>query len=103
MERAAEQFPPNAVEFAPDAYAAMKNADACLVLTEWEDFAALDIARMKQALRYPIVVDGRNLFKPAEMAAAGFNYYSIGRPEVISARPSVTQPKPEMKEDTQAA
>ena len=103
MERAAEVLPPHGVDFAADAYSAMENADACLVLTEWEDFAALDLARMKKTLRYPIVVDGRNLFKPAEMAAAGFNYYSIGRPDVMGARPELHQQKIELKQDHKAA
>jgi UDPglucose 6-dehydrogenase len=42
---------------------------------------------VKQLLRYPIVVDGRNLFKPALMEAAGLNYYSVGRPDVVGERP----------------
>lgn len=86
MERAAEELPKNAVRFASDPYEALKGADACLVLTEWEDFGALDLARMKGLLRYPIVVDGRNLFSPAKMEAAGLNYYSIGRPDVLGGR-----------------
>ena len=68
-------------------YEALEGADACLVLTEWEDFAALDLGRVKQLLRYPIVVDGRNLFQPALMEAAGLNYYSVGRPDVVGERP----------------
>ncbi|HWF02829.1 MAG TPA: UDP-glucose/GDP-mannose dehydrogenase family protein [Candidatus Angelobacter sp.] len=85
MDRAAEEFGPNtAVKFATGSYEAMEGADACLVLTEWEDFAALDLRRVKKLLRYPIVVDGRNLFKPADMQAAGLNYYSVGRPDVVS-------------------
>ena len=87
MDRAAEEFGPNgAVKFASGPYEALEGADACLVLTEWEDFAALDLARVKQLLRYPIVVDGRNLFKPALMEAAGLNYYSVGRPDVVGER-----------------
>jgi UDPglucose 6-dehydrogenase len=86
MERAQEVFSSDSVRFASDAYEALEGADACLVLTEWEDFAALDLARMKKTLRYPIVIDGRNLFSPADMAAAGFDYYSMGRPEVIGPR-----------------
>jgi UDPglucose 6-dehydrogenase len=74
------------VELAQDPYCALKGADACLVLTEWEDFAALDLARVKKSLRYPIVLDGRNLFKPAQMEAAGINYYSVGRPDVVGDR-----------------
>lgn len=88
MDRAAEEFGPNSpVRFASGAYEALEGADACLVLTEWEDFAALDLGRVKQLLRYPIVVDGRNLFQPALMEAAGLNYYSVGRPDVVGERP----------------
>jgi len=87
MGRAVEEFGPNsAVRFAGGPYEALQGADACLVLTEWEDFAALDLARFKQLLRYPIVVDGRNLFNPAMMEAAGLNYYSVGRPDVVGGR-----------------
>jgi len=74
------------VKFAVDPYDALQGADACLVLTEWEDFATLDLARVKKLLRYPIVVDGRNLFKPAQMEAAGLNYYSVGRPDMLGER-----------------
>jgi UDPglucose 6-dehydrogenase len=85
MDRAAEEFGPGTtVKFAAGSYEALEGADACLVLTEWEDFAALDLNRIKKLLRYPIVVDGRNLFKPADMQAAGLNYYSVGRPDVVS-------------------
>jgi UDPglucose 6-dehydrogenase len=87
MDRAAEEFgPSSAVKFARGPYEALEGADACLVLTEWEDFAALDLARVKQLLHYPIVVDGRNLFKPELMEAAGLNYYSVGRPDVVGER-----------------
>ncbi len=87
MDRAAQEFGPNSpVKFATGSYEALDGADACLVLTEWEDFAALDLNRVKKLLRYPIVVDGRNLFKPAQMEAAGLNYYSVGRPDVVSER-----------------
>jgi UDPglucose 6-dehydrogenase len=86
MERAAEEFAPGTVKFASGPYEALEGADACLVLTEWEDFAALDLDRMKKLLHYPIVVDGRNLFKPALMEAAGLNYYSVGRPDVVGER-----------------
>jgi len=74
------------LKFASNPYDALQGADACLVLTEWEDFAALDLARVKKLLRYPIVLDGRNLFKPAQMETAGLNYYSIGRPDMVGER-----------------
>lgn len=105
MDRAREAFPSATIQFADDAYEALQGADACLVLTEWEDFAALDLGRMKKALKYPIVVDGRNLFNPAKMAAAGFHYYSIGRPDVMAAMQITAQngdAKP-MQPDEQAA
>jgi UDPglucose 6-dehydrogenase len=89
VERAEEEFGPGStIRFAGNPYEAIEGADACLVLTEWEDFAALDLARIKMLLRYPIVVDGRNLFNPALMEAAGLNYYSVGRPDVVGERPA---------------
>lgn len=86
MRRAAEVFPDGCIRFAADAYEAIEGADACLILTEWDDFAALDLRRMKKLLRYPIVVDGRNLFRPALMQAAGLDYYSVGRADVVNSR-----------------
>jgi UDPglucose 6-dehydrogenase len=98
MPHAAEEFS-STVTFVQDAYEALQGADACLVLTEWEDFAALDLARVKKLLRYPIVLDGRNLFKPAQMEAAGLSYYSVGRPDVVGER-RTTQLKPLPGEET---
>ncbi|HEY7403984.1 MAG TPA: UDP-glucose/GDP-mannose dehydrogenase family protein [Candidatus Angelobacter sp.] len=87
VERAAEEFgSTSAIQYAGGPYDALDGADACLILTEWEDFAALDLAQVKKRLRYPIVVDGRNLFEPSLMEAAGINYYSVGRPDVVSER-----------------
>jgi UDPglucose 6-dehydrogenase len=67
------------VEFVENAYDAASGADALLILTEWEEFAALDLRRLNNKLRYPIVIDGRNLYDPETMAAHGFTYYSVGR------------------------
>lgn len=75
------------IAFAEDAYEAAEGADAVLVLTDWEEFAALDLGRLYQALRYPVMVDGRNLFDPARMAQEGFFYSSVGRPRVAPGRP----------------
>jgi UDPglucose 6-dehydrogenase len=58
----------------------MDGADAMVVLTEWNAFRALDLERVRQLLRRPIVVDMRNVYQPDEMIAAGFSYSSIGRP-----------------------
>src|SRR5215831_1631527 len=67
------------IAYANSAYEAAHAADALLILTEWEEFANLDLARIRQELKYPIVIDGRNLYDPEIMAAQGFTYYSVGR------------------------
>jgi UDPglucose 6-dehydrogenase len=67
------------VKFAASAYDAAAGADALLILTEWDEFANLDLRRLQAQLKYPIVIDGRNLYDPDVMLAHGFTYYSIGR------------------------
>ncbi len=84
-ERAREVLRRENVSFAASAYAAAEGADALLVLTEWEEFRHLDLGRIRSCLRYPIVIDGRNLFSPEEMEKAGFQYVSIGRAERMPA------------------
>ena len=79
MERA-QQVLNAGVAFAGNPYDAARGADALLILTDWEEFAKLDWKRMRNQLKDPIVIDGRNLYDPAAMAAQGFTYYSIGRP-----------------------
>jgi UDPglucose 6-dehydrogenase len=83
MERAKEVLK-TGVEFANDAYQAAKGADALLILTEWEEFAALDLARLRTLVKYPIVLDGRNLYDPAVMVEHGFSYYSVGRAAALA-------------------
>jgi UDPglucose 6-dehydrogenase len=61
------------------AYEGMGGADALVILTEWNQFRALDLARVKRLLRQPVLVDLRNIYEPADMIAAGFAYTSIGR------------------------
>ncbi|TAL03496.1 MAG: UDP-glucose/GDP-mannose dehydrogenase family protein, partial [Rhodospirillaceae bacterium] len=63
-----------------DAYDAMTGADAVALLTEWNQFRNLDLRRMKSLLKAPILVDLRNIYVPADMIAAGFQYTCIGRP-----------------------
>jgi UDPglucose 6-dehydrogenase len=70
----------SAVEYCPGPYEAMQGADALVIVTEWNAFRSLDLARMKSLLKSPVVVDLRNIYNPREMAAAGFRYSSIGRP-----------------------
>jgi UDPglucose 6-dehydrogenase len=64
-----------------DAYDCMTGADALVLITEWNEFRALDLGRVKSLLRQPILIDLRNVYNPVEMAEAGFRYGSIGRPE----------------------
>ena len=74
------------IDYATSPYEAAHDADALLILTEWEEFANLDLGRIRQGLRYPIVIDGRNLYDSEVMAAHGFTYYSVGR---AAAHPDV--------------
>src|SRR5580692_2509050 len=78
MERAREVLG-DQIDYANSSYEAAHDADALLILTEWEEFANLDLSRLRQELKYPIVIDGRNLYDPETMAAQGFTYYSVGR------------------------
>jgi UDPglucose 6-dehydrogenase len=73
------------VVWCQDAYGAMDNADAVVILTEWNVFRALDLEQAKRLLRRPIMVDLRNVYEPRDMIAAGFSYSSIGRPAANSA------------------
>jgi UDPglucose 6-dehydrogenase len=68
------------VELCSDAYAVAEGADAVLLLTNWSEFRRLDLDRIRQAMKYPLLVDGRNLYDPSEMVAKGFFYQPIGRP-----------------------
>lgn len=77
MERAAEVLPQ--VTFCATAYDAAKEADALLIVTEWNEFKQLNWEKMARFMRRPIVVDGRNLYDPNEMAARGFTYWGVGR------------------------
>ena len=65
--------------FCGDAYEALEGADGVVILTEWNEFRALDFARVKTALKTPLMVDLRNIYRPSQMAAEGFRYVSVGR------------------------
>jgi UDPglucose 6-dehydrogenase len=67
------------IVYAKDPYEAIEGADALIVATEWLVYRNPDFERMKQSLRRPLVIDGRNLYEPARMAALGFEYHGIGR------------------------
>ena len=87
MPRAEAELPPSSVlTYCSSAYAAAADADALLILTDWQEFATLDLARLNHTLRYPIVIDGRNLYDPQVMQQHGFTYLSVGRPAAYPVR-----------------
>lgn len=84
IEEAAREVPE--MQFASDAYEAVDGAHCAVVATEWGEFLELDLSALRARMAYPVIVDGRNLFDPAEMVAAGFSYYSVGRPAHTDGR-----------------
>ena len=75
----ARRILPKGVEFCKDAYSAAKNSDCILLATEWNEFKELDFKKIRRQMRQPILVDGRNIYDPAEMKRIGFTYIGIGR------------------------
>jgi UDPglucose 6-dehydrogenase len=89
IERTQEILPAGfRLKYEPDAYAAAKDSDALLILTDWPEFARLDLERITKTMRYSTIVDGRNLYDPNQMLEHGITYLSIGRSAVIPARRS---------------
>ncbi len=78
MSEAARQL--TNVTFCDGPYHAVEGADAMVLLTEWDQFRALDLDRVHQTMRGDLVLDLRNVYQPADMAARGFAYQSVGRP-----------------------
>ena len=74
------------MRYASGIYEAAKDADAVLILTDWKDFAKIDLVRLNQVVRFPIVIDGRNLYKLQQMLDHGFTYVSVGRPASYQAQ-----------------
>ena len=70
---------------ANDPYTAAAGCDAVLILTEWKQFAQLDLKKLRSVVKHPILIDGRNLYRPADMAQAGFAYHSVGRSVAMPA------------------
>jgi UDPglucose 6-dehydrogenase len=69
------------VDFKDNPYDVAAGADVLLIITEWDQFRALDLDRIKLLMRKPVLVDLRNIYKPDDMRARGFAYTSVGRPE----------------------
>ncbi len=77
MEQAKPLLPD--IAYADSAYACAQGADALVIVTEWEQFRALDFGRLKEIMAKPVVVDLRNVYRPEDMARYGFAYHSVGR------------------------
>ena len=76
------------VETCADAYETMDGADGLVLLTEWNEFRALNMVRVRELLKQKVIVDLRNIYAPAQMQAYGFSYYSIGRAAAL-AKPAI--------------
>ena len=79
--------------FAETVLEAVRGADAAVIVTEWPELADLATAEVREAMRTPLIVDGRNLLDPAAVRAAGFTYKAIGRPDAfVSELPETEEP-----------
>lgn len=95
MDRAKEVIPASErMRYVDDPYVAAQDADALVILSDWQEFGDLDLDRLHYTLRYPIVIDGRNLYDPAQMVERGFTYLSVGRPTSHQTRDAVVHRLP---------
>jgi len=90
MERAHAELPVSAqMSYAESEEEAARDADALLILTDWKQFGELDLKKLRTAMRYPIVIDGRNLYDPLVMMEHGFTYLSVGRAAATPTREAI--------------
>jgi len=81
-EEEAKKVLPAEVKYCSDPYEVCQNADAVILMTEWNEYRALDLERIKSSLKNPVFIDLRNVYEPAKMKEAGFKYVSVGRASV---------------------
>lgn len=81
MDNMKELFPeqPPQITYTQSLYEAVEEANALLLVTEWDEFKEMDLQKIKKAMDNPIIIDGRNVFEPSKLRELGFEYYSIGR------------------------
>ncbi|HDZ27623.1 hypothetical protein LCGC14_0840570 [marine sediment metagenome] len=81
IENMREIFPEKSpqISYVKSPYDAVKEANALLIITEWDEFKELDLKKIKEVMDNPIIIDGRNVYDPSEVRELGFEYYSIGR------------------------
>src|SRR5437867_1784743 len=84
MANAQRMLPPS-VDYCQSSYEAAEGADAVVIVTEWNEFKLLNLERLRQVMRRPLVFDGRNIYEPERMRRLGFEYHSIGRKPVFPA------------------
>jgi len=75
----AKQYLPDGIEYVEDSYAACKDADAVVLLTEWNQYRALNLEKIKEIMKEPVFIDLRNVYEPESMKKAGFRYCGVGR------------------------
>jgi len=80
-QKSAEEILKN-IKYAETSYDALRGADALVIFTEWDEFRNLDKEKIKEFLKHPNIIDGRNIYNPGEMKELGFNYLSFGRSDV---------------------
>ena len=78
MDEARRQLPD--LDYCVDPYSACKDSDMVMIITEWNEFRDLDMARVKEQVRTPILFDTRNIYDPERIRSLGFTYLSTGRP-----------------------
>jgi UDPglucose 6-dehydrogenase len=76
---------PVAVDYCQSSYEAAAGADAVAIVTEWNEFKLLNLERLREVMRRPLVFDGRNIYEPERMRRLGFEYHSIGRKPIFPA------------------
>ena len=99
MAKAKLELP--AITYCDDPYSCAAKADALVIVTEWEQFRALDLGRLKRAMAQPVIVDLRNIYRPEDMAAHGFVYESVGRMNDIPATTQMLDDGPKMSKSAQ--
>jgi UDPglucose 6-dehydrogenase len=95
MANAERELPaqPGRVTYCKSAQEAANGAHALLLLTEWDEYKKLDLARVRDAMAVPIIIDGRNLYSPAAVHKAGLEYISMGRAGTDHAVQAIPAPK----------
>ena len=69
----------NDISYSDSAYNAAEGVDALLILTEWKEFSEIDLLKLRNLIKTPIIFDGRNMYKPSMMDKEGFEYYCVGK------------------------